>query len=153
MEFYHQYSELRMRTSIPIAGGECEYLRFGFKTLLETKSVDIIQPDVAASGGITELKRIASMAHTFGVDVIPHSWGTGIAIHAAMHLVANLDPMPGRMFDHLPMMELDRTENDLRDILTKPLLEPKEGYLKVPDKPGLGIKVDQEALEKYRIYI
>ena len=55
--------------------------------------------------------------------------------------------------DQLPMMELDRTENDLRDILIKPLLEPKEGYLKVPDKPGLGIEVDQEALEKYRIYI
>ena len=42
-EFYHQYAELRLKTSIPIAGGECEYLRHGFKTLLDSKSVDIIQ--------------------------------------------------------------------------------------------------------------
>ena len=45
------------------------------------------QPDIAAAGGITELKKIADMAETYGVEVVPHSWGTGIAIHAAMHLI------------------------------------------------------------------
>ena len=45
------------------------------------------QPDIAAAGGITELKKIADIAETYGVEVIPHSWGTGIAIHAAMHLI------------------------------------------------------------------
>ena len=110
-----------------------------------------LQPDVAASGGITELKKIASLAHTYGTELIPHSWGTGIAIHAAMHLVANLDSIPGRMYQPYPYMELDRTENALRDVLVKPLIQPEDGYLSVPDRPGLGIEVDEEALEKYRI--
>ena len=94
------------------------------------------------------------MAHTYGVDVIPHSWGTGIAIRAAIHLVANLDPNPGRMRNPLPLLELDRTENDLRDVLTGPLLQinPQNGVLKMDwEKPGLGVNVDTVALEKYRI--
>jgi len=152
-EFYHQYAEMRLRISIPIAGGECEYLRHGFKTLLDSKSVDIIQPDIAAAGGITELKKIADMAETYGVEVIPHSWGTGIAIHAAMHLIGNLNANPGRMNNAIPMMELDRTENALRDVLIKPLIIPdKNGLLQVPTKPGLGIEVDEIALEKYIIH-
>ena len=110
-----------------------------------------VQPDIAASGGITELKKIASMAHTYGVELIPNSWGTGIAIHAAMHLVANLDSIPGRMYQPYPMMELDRTENALRDILIKPKIQPESGLLDIPDRPGLGIEVDEEALEKYRV--
>ena len=56
-ELYEKFRELRQKTEIPIASGECEYLRFGFKTLLDAKSVDIIQPDVASCGGITEFKR------------------------------------------------------------------------------------------------
>ena len=110
-----------------------------------------LQPDVAAAGGITELKKIADMANTFGVQMIPHSWGTGIAIHAAMHLVSNLGPIPGRMNDPMPMLELDRTENALRDILVQPYIEPKNGLLEIPYKPGLGIEVSESALKKYRV--
>ena len=91
------------------------------------------------------------MAHTYGVELIPHSWGTGIAIHAAMHLVANLDSIPGRMYEPYPMMELDRTENALRDELIKPLIQIENGYLNIPDRPGLGIEVDEKVLEKYRV--
>ena len=86
-ELYNHYAQLRSRSKIPISGGECEYLRFGFLQLFQSKSVDIAQPDVASCGGITELKRIATMANTFGVEIIPHSWGTGIALHAAMHVI------------------------------------------------------------------
>ena len=91
-ELYDHYAQLRSKTKIPISGGECEYLRYGFLQLFQSKSVDIAQPDVASCGGITELKRIATMANTFGIQIIPHSWGTGIALHAAMHVIANLDP-------------------------------------------------------------
>ena len=150
-EFYNGYQQLRKKTNIPIAGGECEYLRYGFLQLFQNKSVDIAQPDICAAGGITEVKRIASMANTFGVELVPHSWGTGIALHAALHIISNLDSSPGRMYDPIPWMELDRTENSLRDILTEPLLVPKDGLLKVPEKPGLGIDVNEEALAQYRI--
>jgi D-galactarolactone cycloisomerase len=150
-EHYDSYRQLRQNTNIPIAGGECEYLRYGFLQLFQNKSVDIAQPDICAAGGITELKRIASMSDTFGVELVPHSWGTGIALHAALHLISNLDSSPGRMHDSIPWMELDRTENALRDELTEPLLVPQNGLLKVPEKPGLGVDVNEEMLEKYRI--
>jgi D-galactarolactone cycloisomerase len=150
-EHYDSYRQLRENTNIPIAGGECEYLRYGFLQLFKSQSVDIAQPDICAAGGITEMKRIASMANTFGVELVPHSWGTGVALHAALHLISNLDSIPCRMYEPAPWMELDRTENALRDILTEPLLTPKDGLLKVPEKPGLGVEINEEVLDEYRV--
>jgi D-galactarolactone cycloisomerase len=150
-EHYTCYKQLREKTKIPIAAGECEYLRYGFLQLFQNQSVDIAQPDVCAAGGITEVKKIATLANTFGVELIPHSWGTGVALHAAMHLISNFDIVPGRMHQQLPWMELDRTENALRDVLTEPLIVPENGMLKVLDKPGLGVDINQEALTKFRI--
>ena len=150
-EFYTQYKELRSKTSIPIAGGECEYLRYGFHQLLRNNSVDIIQPDICASGGLTEAKRIAALASTYGVELIPHTWGTSKGIHVALHFIANLESMPGRM--KLPdfLIEYDQTENALREELTFPAIEMKNGMIKIPYRPGLGIDVDEEVLMKYAI--
>ena len=146
---YEGYKRLRENTSIPIAGGECEYLKFGFKRLFENECVDIAQPDICATGGLTEAKKIATLAQTYCKDVVPHSWGTWIAISAAVHFVGNLDRNPGRMFDNLPTMELDRTENALRDEVTQHQLKIEQGLLHVPRTPGLGVEVDDEALKKY----
>lgn len=150
-EHYDNYRQLRERTKIPISAGECEYLRYGFMQLFQSQSVEIAQPDIAAAGGLTEVKKIGTMANTFGVDLIPHTWGTGIAIHAAMHLLSNLDLVPGRMYKPLPWIELDQTENDLRDKLTRPLTSMEDGLIKVPDSPGLGIEVNEELIDEYRI--
>lgn len=150
-EHYADYRQLRERTNIPISGGECEYLRYGFLQLFQNLCVDIAQPDICAAGGLTEVKKIAAMANTFGVELIPHSWGTGVALHAAMHLIANLDITPGRMHQSEPWMELDRTENALRDIVTTPLIIPENGLFKVPETPGLGVEIDEEALDKFQI--
>lgn len=148
-EDYEGYRRLRDHTSIPIAGGECEYLKYGFRRLLENESVDIVQPDICAAGGITEAKKIATLAQTFSKDLVPHTWGTWIAISAAIHVVANLDKNPGRMFNSLPMLELDRTENSLRDQVTKHEVRLEGGLLYVPKSPGLGVDVCPEMLEKY----
>lgn len=148
-EDYEGYKRLRDHTSIPIAGGECEYLKFGFKRLLEKECVDIIQPDICACGGLTEAKRIATLAQSFNKDVVPHTWGTWIAISAAAHFVSNLDKNPGRMYNDLPTMELDRTENALRDEVTTHSLHIEQGLLTLPDKPGLGVDVDDDKLEQY----
>ena len=128
-EDYEGYRRLRDNTSIPIAGGECEYLKFGFKRLLENECVDIIQPDICATGGLTEAKRISALAQAYNKDVVPHSWGTWIAISATVHFVANLDKNPGRLFSDLPTMELDRTENALRDEVTTHEIEIQGGPL------------------------
>jgi len=148
-EYYEQYAELRTKTSIPIAGGECEYLRFGFQTLLQSKSVDIIQPDICATGGLTEAKRIATLASVYGVEVVPHTWGTGIAISAALHFVSNLDPMPGRLKSPNYYIEYDRTENRLREELAVTDMVAKNGEITISDKPGLGFEFNEDALQKY----
>lgn len=148
-EYYSSYRQLRQTTFIPIAGGECEYLRWGFLHLFQQQCVDIAQPDICAAGGITEVKRIADMAYTFGVDLVPHTWGTGIALSAALHLVATID-MPGSRLNNADaLMELDRTENPLRDELVQPTFSPHNGRLQVPNEPGLGVNVDEDALRRY----
>ena len=74
-------------------------------------------------------------------------------IYILLEWIGNLNANPGRMNNAIPMMELDRTENALRDVLIKPLINPdKNGLLQVPTKPGLGIEVDEIALEKYIIH-
>jgi D-galactarolactone cycloisomerase len=148
-EFYDQYCELRSKTTIPIAGGECEYLRYGFNHLLKSKSVDFLQVDICSAGGLSEAKRISTLASTYGIETIPHVWGTGIAFHAALHFIANLEPIPGRMFKPDLYIEYDRTENGIRESLTYPLIVVKDGYIDVPQKPGLGIDVNEDALVEY----
>jgi len=150
-EYYEQYAELRTKTTIPIAGGECEYLRFGFQTLLQSKSVDIVQPDICATGGLTEAKRIATLASVYGVEVVPHSWGTGIAIAAALHFVCNLDTVPGRLRTPNCYIEYDRTENGLRDELTSTDMVVENGEIKITDAPGLGFEFNEDALHKYTL--
>ena len=148
-EYYDQYSELRTKTSIPIAGGECEYLRFGFQTLLKSRSVDIVQPDICASGGLSEAKRIAAIASVYGVEVIPHTWGSGIAIAAAMHFVSNIDSVPGRLKSPTSYIEYDQTENGLREELTTTDMIFDNGLIVISDTPGLGFEVNEDALYKY----
>lgn len=148
-EYYDQYAELRTKTIIPIAGGECEYLRFGFQKLLKSKSVDIVQPDICSCGGLTEAKRIAVLASVYGVEIVPHTWGTGIAIATAAHFISNLDVFPGRLKAPSCYIEYDRTENGLRDELTSSEMVFKNGEIKISDTPGLGFEMNEDALHKY----
>lgn len=148
-EFYDQYNELRKFTSIPIASGECEYLRYGFQQLFKNACVDFAQVDICSAGGLTEAKRISTLASTYGVETIPHVWGTGIAFHAALHFIANLEPVPGRMHNPDIYIEYDRTENGIREALTSPSIVMKNGYIDVPQLPGLGIEVNEEALVEF----
>ncbi len=149
-EYYDQYAELRSKTTIPISGGECEYLRYGFQRLLKSNSVDIVQPDICATGGLTEAKKIATLASVYGAEVVPHTWGTGIAISAALHFISNLDDLPGRMKPSPCHIEYDRTENGLRDELVTTKMVCKDGEIKISDDPGLGFEFNEDALEKYK---
>ncbi|MDG2279593.1 MAG: mandelate racemase/muconate lactonizing enzyme family protein [Flavicella sp.] len=150
-EFYEQYNELKSKTTIPIAGGECEYTRFGFNQLIKNKSVDILQPDICASGGLTEAKRIGALASANGIDLIPHTWGTSIGIHVALHFISNIESIPGRMYQPNFLIEYDQTENGLRENLTFPSIVMKDGMLEVPKRPGLGIDVDEDVLRRYAV--
>lgn len=145
-EDYEGYAELRRRTAIPIAGGECEYLLAGFRRLLSGRCVDIAQPDICSAGGLSEVKKIVALAQAFQTNVIPHSWGTGIAFAAGLHLVSTLDPLPGRLRMPEPLLEMDRSENALRERLTTPRFRIEDGRVAVPTAPGLGVDVDLDYL-------
>lgn len=144
------YQAVRAALSIPIAGGECEFTRFGFRNLLVSRAVDVIQPDTCAAGGLSECKKIADMAGAFGTRYNPHVWGTGVALAASLQLLAVLPPhTPPSLAPIEPMLEFDRTEHPIRQaVLTAPI-EHTNGMVRVPDGPGLGIKVDRDALVRF----
>jgi D-galactarolactone cycloisomerase len=136
--------------SIPVAGGECEFTRFGFRDVLTSRAIDILQPDTCAAGGISECKKIADMAEAFGVRYNPHVWGTGIAIAASLQLLAVLPShTPASLNPLAPMLEFDRTEHPIRQAILKQPIEHVRGVVRVPDGPGLGIEVDREALKRF----
>lgn len=148
-EYYEQFAELRTKTNIPIAAGECEYLRFGFHRLFKSRAVDIAQPDICASGGLTEAKRIAILASVYGIEIVPHSWGTGIALSAAAHFISNLDDIPGRLNPPKAFIEYDRTENNIREQLTHSDMVFEDGQFRLSDAPGLGVTVSEDAVHKF----
>ena len=147
---YDGYRELRARSSIPIASGECEYGVAGFHQLFGARAVDIVQPDICACGGFTEVQRIAALARAHFVHLTPHCWGTGIGFAVGLHFISTVDMLPGRMNLPEPFLEMDRTENALRDEMTLPRFQPVDGRVNVPEVPGLGIEIDPARLREFR---
>jgi D-galactarolactone cycloisomerase len=144
------YRAVKAALSIPIAGGECEFTRFGFRELLVPRAVDIVQPDTCAAGGLSECKKIADMAEAFGVRYNPHVWGTGIAIAASLQLLAVLPAhTPTSLAPAEPMLEFDRTEHPIRQAVLKSPIEHAGGIVRIPDGPGLGIEVDRSAVATF----
>jgi D-galactarolactone cycloisomerase len=144
------YRAVKQAISIPVAGGECEFTRFGFRDLLVSRAIDIIQPDTCAAGGLTECKKIADMAEAFGVRYNPHVWGTGIAIAASLQLLAVLPShTPTSLTPIEPMLEFDRTEHPIRQSILVTPIEHVRGVVRVPEGPGLGVEIDRKALARF----
>jgi D-galactarolactone cycloisomerase len=150
-EFYNQYSDFKSKSLIPVAAGECEYLRYGFQKLLDKNCIDFLQMDICSCGGLTEAKRISALSSTKGVKVIPHTWGSGIAFYTAINFISNLEPIPGRLYNEDAYIEYDRTENKIRENIIKNNIIMKDGYISVNDNPGLGINVDETYLNEIKI--
>jgi len=146
------YRAVKDAIAIPVAGGECEFTRFGFRDILASHAIDIIQPDTCAAGGLSECKKIADMAEAFGVRYNPHVWGTGIAIAASLQLLAVLPSQtPTSLAPLEPMLEFDRTEHPIRQALLIQPIEHVRGVVRVPDAPGLGIEIDRKALARFKM--
>jgi D-galactarolactone cycloisomerase len=145
------YAELRGKLDIAIAGGENEFAKYSFRHILESRAMDIVQPDVCAAGGITECKKIAAMAQAHSVQCVPHAWGTAIGLAATMHYLASLPFTPPCLVPIPPMLEYEQTFNPFRDELSSTELTHKNGFVTVPNGPGLGIDVKYEVLERYRV--
>jgi D-galactarolactone cycloisomerase len=115
------------------------------------RAVDVLQPDICAAGGLSECKKIADMANAFGVRCNPHVWGTGVALAAALQLLAVLPHNPPGLFPEEPLLEFDRSEHPIRQAVLATLIEHRAGRVAVPTGPGLGIEVDRAALERFRV--
>jgi D-galactarolactone cycloisomerase len=145
------YVEVRRAATMPIAGGEAEFTRWGHRALLVRRAVDIVQPDVAAAGGISECKKIADMASAFGIRCNPHVWGTQVSLAAALQLLAVLPDTPPSLNPLPPLLEFDRSEHPLRDVVVCNPITHRHGTVAVPTGPGLGLQIDRDALRHFRL--
>jgi D-galactarolactone cycloisomerase len=145
------YAEVRARQPIPVAGGECEFSRFGFRELLVRRAVDIVQPDTCAAGGLSECQKIAAMANAHGIRYVPHVWGTGVALAASLQLLAVLPNNPPCLHPEPPLLEFDRTEHPIRQAILNEPIEHERGMVQVPTGPGLGIEIDRAALQRFEV--
>lgn len=141
-EGYARVKEAGVRTRI--AAGEQEATAWGFHDLIRRGKVDVIQPDLSRCGGLSQARKILWEAERAGVDVVPHAWLTDLLTAASLHVNACL---PRSLF-----LEYNVSDNAmLRSIIRNPVTLEKDGYMAVPQGPGLGIEVDEEAVEKFRV--
>ena len=145
------YVEVRRGQPIPVAGGECEFTRWGFREVFMRRAIDIVQPDTCAAGGLSECKKIADMAAAFGVRYVPHVWGTGIGLAASLQLLAALPDVPPRHTPRAPMLEFDRSEHPFRQAVLQTPIEHENGRVAIPSGPGLGIEINRESIERFRV--
>ena len=145
------YAEVRAGQPIPVAGGETWHTRWGMWPAIQSRAVDILQPDIAGCGGLSEAMKIAAIASLHGVRIVPHVWGTGVHIAAALQFMAAQTPDPVRVNPVEPIMEFDRTHNPFRQAVLKTPIEAVDGVVAIPDAPGLGIEVDRDALAEFRM--
>ncbi|MBB6429156.1 mandelate racemase/muconate lactonizing enzyme family protein [Algisphaera agarilytica] len=144
-----QFRKLANKIDVPIATGECEQTRWGFKDLLDHGGVHIAQPDLAYCGGPTEALKIRAIASSFGVRAVPHVWGTMLNLAAATHFLASSYVEPGRLTPNELLLEVDRTPNPMRDDMYINPLDVIDGKIQVPTRPGLGVEPDLDMLRKY----
>jgi L-alanine-DL-glutamate epimerase-like enolase superfamily enzyme len=144
-EDYIGYKTLTESTTMRIATGEEESGRRAFARLINETHVDVIQPDMSRCGGLTEAKKIAAMAADNNILCVPHAFKTGILVAASIHLIAAIP--------NAPVLEFSVTESPLRKGLLSTTFEMKDGYVSVPQKPGLGIELNQEVIKKYRVNV
>ena len=137
-------AEVARALEVPVAGYETETGLAGFRELVARRAVDIVQPDVTWTGGITETRKVAALAQAHGLPVVPHVFSSAVATIANMHLIAAL-PNAG-------LLEFDQNPNPLRsDLFEEPIEVSPEGTVRLPDRPGLGVRLRQETVDRYRV--
>jgi L-alanine-DL-glutamate epimerase-like enolase superfamily enzyme len=128
----------------PIAGYETEIGLYGFRELITRGAVDIIQPDIAWTGGFSEGRRIAALAQAHHLMVAPHAFGGAVLLAASLHFAASIA--------NGLVLEFDQNPNGLRDeLLKEPIRIDGDGMIRLPERPGLGIELDPAAVEHYRV--
>ena len=138
--------------TVALAAGEAHHAVRDFRALIDGRCIDIVQPSIPGVGGITEAKRIVALAHAQNLRVAPHVWGGAVGLATASHFLAALPATPHTEHPpHPSMLEYDMSDNELRTKLLKTPLKLEDGHVLLPDGPGLGIELDWDAVERYRV--
>jgi L-alanine-DL-glutamate epimerase-like enolase superfamily enzyme len=135
-------AEVRASTDIPIASGESEFTRFDFRDLIELRAVDILQPDLSIAGGVTEAMRIEALASANQLRFAPHLWGGALTFASGLHVAA----VASSGF----ILEYSLGANPMLHELAVEDFPVVEGYVEIPDRPGLGVTIDEDFVARYR---
>jgi len=126
-----------------VVGGEREYTQYGFSSFIDRGNPDGVQPDVAVAGGITQMDKIATMAKNAGIPIYPHGYSTDVVIAANLHVIA--------ANRNAPLLEYCVEDSPLRWDLVEESFDLVGGEVPIPDRPGLGITLDRDALAEYAV--
>ena len=127
-----------------IAGYETEVGLFGYRELITRGAIDIAQPDLVWSGGFTECRKIAALAQAYNLTLSPHCFSSALVFVAALHFAASSP--------NVLMVEWDQIEHGLRtELLNEPFDYDGGGMMRVPEGPGLGVTLNRDTMEKYRV--
>ena len=137
------YAEIRAATAIPIAAGESEFTRHDFRDLIDARAIDVLQPDLAICGGITEAMRIAALASAYNLRLAPHLWAGAPAFAAGMHVAA---AAPAGF-----ILEYSLGANPMLQDLVEEKFSVKDGMVDIPERPGLGLTIDQDFVKRYAV--
>ena len=135
------YAELTRVSPVPIAGGEVLTRRQAFLPWIERRAVDILQPDCTKNGGLSESRRIAWHAYDHNVQVVPHGWNTAVGLAADLQFVAAI-PV-ARYVEYLTPCAY------IESLTTEPFVIDDQGNLTIPDRPGLGVTINEDKLRRF----
>ena len=135
-------AEVRAATSTPIAAGESEFTRFEIRDLIDRRAVDVVQPDAAIIGGITEAWRVAALAAAYQLELAPHCWGSAFSFMAGVHL-AFASPASA-------IIEFSLGGNPMLYDLVNEEIKVADGTIEAPAAPGLGLTVNWDFVQAYR---
>lgn len=141
---YDGYRKLSEASNLHIAAGEHESNRLSFVELMDRGRIDVVQIDVTRCG-LTEAMKIASLAHDRRLKVANHGFTTYINVTAALHL---LNSIPNTLIAEFVVQQ----STNLREMITRQKLRAEDGYLVIPEEPGLGIELDDEQINRFRVW-
>ena len=136
-------AEVRSQTDIPIAAGESEYTAFDIRDMISERALDVLQPDCAIIGGITEAMRVSQLAHTYQLELAPHCWGSAFSFMAGLS-VAFASPSAN-------VIEFSLGGNPMMyDLVEEHIRVDDKGMISAPDKPGLGLTPNWDFVKDFK---
>ena len=145
------YAQIKNLSKTYIAAGEQIFGKTGYRPWFAASALDIVQPDLCSSGGITECKKIAAMAQAHNTMMIPHVWGSGIGIAASLQFIASIPATPLSLNPLEPMLEFDQSSHPFRTDLIFDGIKLKDGKVQISKLPGIGVEVNREIIDKYKV--